>query len=119
MSTVTTTGNPTINVSGTAEIAAGQNCAWTTNSDGNATMSITNTSRSNQCKLSISGAPSDATVTVNGGSSEAMNGIFTIPSNSPNYSIDCFGDYGGSIITITNITNSQNDATANIACNKA
>ena len=118
MSTVTTTGNPTINISGTAEIAAGQNCAWTTNSDGNATMSVTNISRENQCKLSISGAPSDATVTVSG-SSEAMNGIFTIPSNSPNYSIDCFGDYGGSIITITNITNSQNDATANIACNKA
>lgn len=113
MSAIVTT-NPLIDVSGATQVSAGQNCRWTTKSDGNATMTIINISKINQCRLSISGAPSSATVILNGGALVPMNGIFSIPSNTPNYSIVCFGDFGGAIITITNITNSQNDATANI-----
>ena len=116
MSTVTRIQDITINVSGTAQISAGQNCIWITNSDGNSYISITNLSKSYQCKLSISGAPEGSTIIVNGSVSVSMNGILSI---APNSSIDCSGNYGGAVIKISNISNHKHEATVNIVCNKA
>jgi hypothetical protein len=107
--------NPVINQSGTASIVSGQHCTWMTANGRNSTISIANSSRANNLMIAISGAPgSGIIVEVNGQMQSALNNIFTLPPNSPTYTITAMGNFVGATVTITNITNSQHDANATI-----
>jgi hypothetical protein len=107
--------NPVINRNGTASILSGQYCTWITAQGGSSTISIGNSSRANKLTIAISGAPgSGITVQFNGQIQPALNNIFTLPPNSPTSTIIATGNFGGTTLTITNITNKMNDAAANI-----
>lgn len=107
--------NPVINQNGTASITSGQYCTWKTANGRNSTLSIANASRANNLIIAITGAPSSGiTVQVGNQMQQALNNIFTLPPNSPTYTIIATGNFVGTTLTITNITNKQNDATASI-----
>jgi hypothetical protein len=109
--------NPVINQNGSASIKSGQFCTWNTANGTNSTITIANSSRSNVLKFAISGAPGSGIIVDDAGQSRPMfDGIYTLKPNSPNIVVNAFGDFGGSTVTITNITNAQNDAEATIQC---
>lgn len=104
--------NPTINQNGTATIAPSQNCTITTSSGVSSTINIVNTSNSNSLMVVISGVPAGASVFVNGQPSSYLNGLFTLPANSPTFAIVIYGNLGGAVITIQNNTNPSIPASA-------
>lgn len=108
--------NPTINLSGQASITSGQYCTWNTANGSNSTLTVSNSSRANNCVIAITGAPATGLIVqVNGVLvSGSIDNIYTIPPNTPSFTIIGTGNYGGSTVTITNITNAQNDAAAAI-----
>ncbi|HCA09402.1 hypothetical protein [Chryseobacterium sp.] len=109
--------NPVINQSGNASIKSGQFCTWNTANGTNSTITIANSSRSNVLKFAISGAPgSGISVEDAGNPRQMLDGIYSLKPNSPNIVLTAFGDFVGSTVTITNITNAQNDAEASIQC---
>ncbi|KXH84993.1 hypothetical protein [Chryseobacterium kwangjuense] len=109
--------NPVINQNGTASIKSGQFCTWNTANGTNSTITIANASRSNVLKFAISGAPGSGIIVDDAGNSRsAFDGVYSLKPNSPNIVVTAFGDFGGSTVTITNITNVQNDAEASIQC---
>lgn len=109
--------NPVINQNGGASINSGQYCTWKTANGKRSTISIANASRANMLKIAISGAPSSGIVIqVNGAVVSSLNNMFTLQPNSPYSTIEASGDFKGASVTITNITNSQMDATAAINC---
>ncbi len=109
--------NPTINQSGSASIKSGQFCTWNTPNGANSTITIANSSRSNILKFAVSGAPASGIFVEDAGQSKPLfDGIYSLKPNSPNMVVTAFGDFGGSTVTITNITNAQNDAEATIQC---
>jgi hypothetical protein len=55
-------------------------------------------------------------VQVNGTLQPSVDNIWTLPPNSPSMAVIATGNFGGSTVTITNITNAQNDAEAAIQC---
>jgi len=109
----TATQNPVINQQGSAAIDSGQFATWNTANGSQSTLTITNSSRANTLTFTIAGAPAGVTCYDNGATKPA-NGLFNIPPNSPSYSVVCNGDFAGSQVTVSNITNAQNDATAEI-----
>ncbi|PIF46504.1 hypothetical protein CLU96_3542 [Chryseobacterium sp. 52] len=109
--------NPVINQNGTSSIKSGQFCTWNTANGTNATITIANSSRSNVLKFAISGAPGSGIIVDDAGQSRStFDGVYSLKPNSPNIVVTAFGDFGGSTVTITNITNVQNDAEATIQC---
>lgn len=109
--------NPVINQSGTASINSGQYCTWNTANGRNSTISIGNSSRANNLIIAITGAPGSGLIVQVGEQMQTtLNSIFTLPPNSPRYIIIATGNFGGSRLTITNITNQQHDANAYIEC---
>ncbi|MCT2562096.1 hypothetical protein [Chryseobacterium herbae] len=109
--------NPVINQNGTASIKSGQFCTWNTANGTNSTITIANASRSNVLKFAISGAPGSGIIVDDAGNSRSVfDGVYSLKPNSPNVVVTAFGDFGGSTVTITNITNAQNDAEATIQC---
>jgi len=109
--------NPVINQSGSASITSGQYCTWNTANGSASTLNIANSSRANNLIVAVQGAPaSGLIVQVNGAMQPTVDGIWTLPPNSPSMVIIATGNYGGSTVTITNITNAQNDAAAAIQC---
>nr|WP_314497527.1 hypothetical protein [uncultured Chryseobacterium sp.] len=109
--------NPVINQNGSASIKSGQYCTWNTTNGTNSTITIANSSRSNVLKFAISGAPGSGIIVDDAGNSRsAFDGVYSLKPNSPNIVVTAFGDFGGSTVTITNITNAQNDAEATIQC---
>lgn len=105
--------NPVINQSGTASILSGQYCTWSTANGQNSTLTIANSSRAHNLTIAITGAPgSGIMVQVNGQVQQVLNNIFTLPPNSSSFIIIATGNFGGTKVTITNITNAQNDAQA-------
>lgn len=89
----------------TITLNAGETREWETTHD-NSAFQITIAYRSNAAQISISGAPSDASLNENG-KIVPMNGVFTIPANNPDYSLLALNNYHGAIITFTNITNQE------------
>jgi hypothetical protein len=109
--------NPVINQNGSAAIVSGQYCTWNTANGSMSTISISNSSRANNLVIVIQGAPgSGIIVQVNGALQPTLDNIFTLPPNSPAFTVIGTGDFRGSQVTITNITNAQNDASAAIQC---
>ena len=109
--------NPTINQNGTASISSGQYCTWNTANGSSSTITIANSSRANNLIIAITGAPgSGLIVQVNGQLVPTLDNIFTLPPNTPSFTVIGTGNFGGSTVTITNITNAQNDAQAAIQC---
>ncbi|MCT2409158.1 hypothetical protein NZD88_16545 [Chryseobacterium antibioticum] len=109
--------NPVINQNGTASIKSGQFCTWNTANGTNATITIANSSRSNVLKFAISGAPASGIIVDDPSQPRSVfDGVYSLKPNSPNVVVTAFGDFGGSTVTITNITNAQNDAEATIQC---
>lgn len=108
--------NPTINQSGSASINSGQFCTWNTANGSQSTVTVANTSRANNCIIAITGAPATGLIVqVNGQLvTTSLDNIYTLPPNSPAYTVMATGNFGGSTVTITNITNAQNDAQAAI-----
>ncbi len=100
--------NPTINQSGSATVTPGQNCTITTSNGATSTITISNPSNSNNVMLAISGIPAGPGIStfVNNVQSATSNGIFTIPANSPSFTVIEFGNMLGSVITIQNLTSS-------------
>ncbi len=112
--------NPVINQNGSATIETGENCTWNTPIGSNGNLSISNSSRANELNISISGAPTtNITVTVNGASQTNLNGMWTLPPNAPTMEVNAYGDFHGQTVTITNLTNPQNNAEAAIQCQTA
>ncbi len=105
--------NPTINQSGSAAINSGQFATWNTASGSASTLTVSNSSRANTLTFTMAGVPAGVLCFENGAAKPA-NGLFTIPPNSPSFIVVCTGDFLGAKVTITNITNAQNDATAQI-----
>jgi hypothetical protein len=109
----TASQNPTINKSGTATFQAPYYCKWTTANGTSSTLTITNQSNANTMSLSISGAPnSGILVSVNGVAQDSLNGFYEIPPNQPTYRIQANGDFLGTLVTITNNTNTAKNASA-------
>lgn len=110
--------NPTINQNGTATITASQNCTITTSNGVSSTINVVNTSNSNNLMVVISGVPSapGVSVFVNNQPSPYLNGLFTVPANSPSFAIVIFGNLMGAVITIQNNTSSAVPASALINC---
>lgn len=109
--------NPEINQSGSASINSGQYCTWKTANGTSSTLNITNASLANNLTVAITGAPaSGLTVQVNGAMVSSVDGIWTLPPNNPSMAIIATGNFLGTTVTITNITNVQNDAQAAIQC---
>ncbi|MFD2287272.1 hypothetical protein GJU39_13715 [Pedobacter petrophilus] len=108
--------NPTINQNGTATITPSQNCTITTSSGVASTINTVNTSTSNNLMVVISGVPTGASVFVNGQPSTYLNGLFTVPANSPSFAIVVYGTLMGAVITIQNNTSSAVPASALITC---
>ena len=107
--------NPVINQNGTASILSGQYCTWSSANGRNSTLTIANSNRKNNLIIAITGAPgSGIMVQVNGQVQQVLNSIFTLPPNSPSFTIIATGNFGGKKVTITNITNTQSDAQATI-----
>lgn len=114
MSTSTTTQNPTIDEQGSASILSGQFCTWNTASGSTSTLTISNASRANTLTFTIAGAPSSVQCYLNNQVQTSANGLFNIPPNSPSFNLVVTGDFLGAQVTISNITNAQNDAEAAI-----
>ncbi|MDY8137736.1 hypothetical protein [Aquimarina sp. 2201CG5-10] len=115
MSNATSTQNPVINQQGSAAIDSGQFATWNTANGSTSTLTISNSSRANTLSLGITGAPTTGIIVqVNGVSQPTLNNFYQIPPNTPSYTIQAQGDFAGTIVTITNNTNAQNDATAQI-----
>ncbi|HCN51501.1 MAG TPA: hypothetical protein DIT10_20845 [Chryseobacterium sp.] len=109
--------NPEINQNGSASINSGQYCIWKTANGSSSTLNITNASRANNLIIAITGAPSTGLIVqVNGTLQPSVDNIWTLPPNSPSMAVIATGNFGGSTVTITNITNAQNDAEAAIQC---
>jgi len=109
--------NPEINQSGSASINSGQYCTWSTANGSSSSLNITNASRANNLIIAITGAPSTGLIVqVNGAIQPSVDNIWTLPPNSPSMAVIATGNFGGSTVTITNITNAQNDAEAAIQC---
>lgn len=108
--------NPVINQSGQASITSGQFCTWNTANGSNATLTIANSSRANNCMVVITGAPGTGLIVVVNGvpQTTSIDNVYTIPPNTPSFTVIGTGNFGGSTVTITNITNAQNDAAAAI-----
>lgn len=107
--------NPVITGAGSVTLTPGNYCTWLTagGTGVNSTVNITNQSLANNCVLAITGAPSTGIfATLNGVMQTSLDGIFTLPPNSPNFQLSGFGPFGGSQVTITNITNPTIPATA-------
>lgn len=120
MSTATATANPTISKTGSAIISGGMNCTWKTANGTSSTLTITNQSTANTLNFAITGAPaSGILVQCNGVVYPVLNGFFQLPPNSPSASLQAQGDMLGTIVTITNNTNTQNNANASIVANTA
>jgi len=113
MSSLTETKNPVINQQGSASITSGQFATWNTANGSASTLTITNSSRANTLTFTIAGAPAGVNCYDNG-ATKPMNGLFTIPPNSPSYQVIGVGDFSGVQVTISNVTNAQNDASAEI-----
>jgi hypothetical protein len=113
----TAANNPVVKQNGIASIRSGQNCTWNTANGQISTISIVNSSKANVLSIVVAGAPiSGITVQVNGKVQQTLNGIFTLPPNSPSYTVVATGNFGGAALMISNITNPQNDASAYIEC---
>ncbi|XRE42335.1 hypothetical protein ACIVBQ_000539 [Tenacibaculum discolor] len=111
----TATQNPVINQQGSASIDSGQYATWNTANGSTSTLTVSNPSRANTLSLGITGAPDNGIIVqVNGESKSTLNNFYEIPPNTPSYVIKAQGNFGGKIVTITNNTNAQNDATAEI-----
>lgn len=109
--------NPVINQSGSASITSGQFCTWNTANGSSSTLNIANASRANNLIVAITGAPATGLIVqVNGVMQTSVDNIWTLPPNSPAMVIIATGNFNGSTVTITNITNAQNDAEAAIQC---
>lgn len=110
--------NPTINQNGTATITPSQNCTITTSNGASSTINTVNTSNSNNLMVVISGVPAatGVAVFVNGQPSPYLNGLFTIPANSPGFAVVIFGNLLGAVITIQNNTSTAVPASASITC---
>ncbi len=109
--------NPVINQNGTASITSGQNCIWNTANGSSSTITVSNASRANNLVIAITGAPATGIIaSLNGQLQQTLDNIFTLPPNSPSFTVIGTGNFTGSQVTITNITNIQNDATAAIQC---
>jgi hypothetical protein len=107
--------NPVINQNGTAFISSGQYCTWSTANGRNSTLTIANPSQANNLMIAIMGAPaSGITIQVGNQVQQTLNNIFTLPPNSPTFIFMATGNFGGARVTISNITNKQNDAQAAI-----
>ncbi|MBQ4819264.1 hypothetical protein [Aquimarina sp. MMG016] len=113
MSNATSTQNPVINEQGSASIDSGQFATWNTANGSASTITITNPSRANTLTFTITGAP-DGVHCFDNGVSKPINSLFNIPPNSPSYSVVGNGDFKGAVVTVSNITNAQNDAPAQI-----
>jgi hypothetical protein len=109
--------NPEINQSGSASIKSGQYCTWKTANGTSSTLNITNASLANNLTVAITGAPATGLIVqVNGNMQTSVDNIWTLPPNNPSMSIIATGNFLGTTVTITNITNAQNDAEAAIQC---
>ncbi len=109
--------NPVINQNGSASIKSGQYCTWNTANGSSSTLNIANASRANNLVIAVTGAPSTGLIVqVNGAIQPSVDNIWTLPPNSPSMVVIATGNFGGSTVTITNITNAQNDAEAAIQC---
>lgn len=107
--------NPVINQNGTASISSGQYCTWNTANGRNSTLTVANPSRANNLVIAIMGAPaSGIMIQVGNQVQQTLNSIFTLPPNSATFIIMATGNFGGARVTISNITNKQNDAQATI-----
>jgi len=106
--------NPVIDQSGMADIDSGQFCTWETANGSSSTLTISNTSRANTAKIGVTGVPSDVLAEFDGKPLDNPNGFFNLPPNSPDVVYRALGDFRGANVTIANMTNSQNDATAHI-----
>ena len=108
--------NTIINETGVASIRSGQYCTWNTANSSGSTITISNSSRSNNLVIAISGAPGTGLIVqVNGLVVDgAIDNIYKLPPNTPSFTVTGTGNFGGSAVTITNITNAQNDAAAAI-----
>jgi hypothetical protein len=107
--------NPVINGAGSTTLSPTNFCTWQTAAGAgvNSTINITNQSLANNCVVAITGAPTAGVVAIlNGVSQASLDSIFTIPPNQPNFQLTGFGTFGGSQVTITNITNPTAPATA-------
>lgn len=107
--------NPVINGAGSTTLSPTNFCTWQTaaGTGVNSTINITNQSLANNCVVAITGAPATGIfATLNGVPQTSLDGIFTIPPNQPNFQLSGFGPFGGSQVTITNITNPTMTATA-------
>jgi hypothetical protein len=114
----TASQNPTINQSGSASITSGQNCTWNTANGSQSTLTIANSSRANNLVITITGAPGTGIIVqVNGQAVQgSIDNIYTLPPNSPAYTVVGVGNFGGSTVTITNVNSIQSDAAAAIQC---
>ena len=116
--TATTKKNPVINKTGSADILPTYTATWNTANGSNSNMTITNKSRQNTLSIIISGVPAGVNGFINGKEAE-LNGLHTIPPNTPTYTIVGNGDFLGVKVTVQNNTNPQNTATAYlVATNK-
>lgn len=98
------------------EVTTGDIVSLQTEQKGNiSALIISNKSRANVLELVILGAPrSGIEVTLNGVQIPSLNEVISIPPNSPNLKLQAFGDFEGKTISIGNVTNSQNPATAEV-----
>ncbi len=113
MSTATSTKNPVINETGNANVPPTGTATWNTVSGSVSNMTITNVSRENTLNIIISGIPDGVSGFINN-QPGTLNGLHSIPPNTPTYSIVGNGDYKGAKVTVQNNTNEQNPATGNI-----
>ena len=111
---LSTDQNPVINQAGTAQISGGQFCTWFTANGSNSNITITNSSRANTLKFAVTGIPAGVIAQLDGKPLSDPNGFFEISPNSPNDAYQAIGDFKGATVTITNVTNTANDATAQI-----
>jgi len=117
--TATTTQNPVISQSGTANITGGGVCSWNTKNGSSSTITISNTG-SNTLQLTIAGAPNGIQAFVEGKAVDNLNSLFFIPPNTPTYTVIGFGDFKGQTVSIQNLTptgsDGGTDTTAQIVC---
>lgn len=108
---------PVINQNGSASISSGLYCTCITANGRTSTLTIANSSKTNNLTVAIAGAPiSGIVVKVNGQAQPTLSNIFTLPPNSPSYAISATGNFGGATLTISNVTSKLNDASASIQC---
>ena len=108
--------NPTIDKQGNVTILSPNYCTWKTANGSGSTLTIVNTSSANTLTIAIQGAPMGLLVSLNGVAQTSLNGFFTLPPNTPTFSLQAVGDFLGQTVTITNSTNQSKNAGANIVC---